>query len=143
MYQVNKPEIEHTLRYLEEVLPVLQGIAEQEDPFADRLLRFAAERAVHVSIEAVVDVGNLLIDGFIMRDPGSYVDIIDILQDERVIPDDVAADLREWVAFRRPLIQGYKRVDANALLALIRTSLTGLKLFPGYVRKYLQQELGS
>ena len=26
-----------------------------------------------------------MIDGFIMRDPGSYEDIIDILMDERVI----------------------------------------------------------
>ena len=33
----------------------------------------------------MMDVGNLMIDGFIMRDPGSYEDIIDILIDEKVI----------------------------------------------------------
>ncbi|GAA3319942.1 hypothetical protein GCM10020331_028930 [Ectobacillus funiculus] len=30
-----------------------------------------------------LDVGNAIIDGFIMRDPGSYEDIIDILVDEK------------------------------------------------------------
>ena len=35
-------------------------------------------------MESMMDVGNLMIDGFIMRDPGSYEDIIDILVDEKL-----------------------------------------------------------
>ena len=31
-----------------------------------------------------------MIDGFIMRDPGSYEDIIDIMEDERVITTEMA-----------------------------------------------------
>ena len=45
----------------------------------------ALERIVHLLIENVLDVGNAMIDGFIMRDPGSYDDIIDILVDEKVV----------------------------------------------------------
>ena len=36
-------------------------------------------------IESIIDVGNTMIDGFIMRDPGGYEDIIDIMEDEKVI----------------------------------------------------------
>lgn len=36
-----------------------------------------------------------MIDGFIMRDPGSYEDIIDILVDERVIPKDTKLPIRD------------------------------------------------
>ena len=31
-------------------------------------------------IESSVDIGNMIIDGFILRDPGNYKDVIDILE---------------------------------------------------------------
>ena len=52
-----------------------------------RFTQLALERMVQISIDSVLDVGNAMIDGFIMRDPGSYEDIIDILLDEKVITE--------------------------------------------------------
>ena len=31
-------------------------------------------------IESSVDIGNMIIDAFILRDPGNYKDVIDILE---------------------------------------------------------------
>ena len=47
--------------------------------------KLALERVNYLLIESIIDVGNSMIDGFIMRDPGSYEDIIDILVDEKVM----------------------------------------------------------
>src|SRR5699024_8810123 len=44
----------------------------------------ALERASHMLIEAVVDVGNMIIDGIVLRDPGSYQDVMDIMETEGV-----------------------------------------------------------
>lgn len=44
----------------------------------------------------MLDVGNAVIDGFIMRDPGSYEDIIDILQDEKVISEEKAMQFKRF-----------------------------------------------
>ncbi|MCG6197821.1 DUF86 domain-containing protein, partial [Anoxybacillus sp. LAT_38] len=68
-----------------------------ENVLADDVAEAAMERALHLSIEAVIDVGNALIDGFIMRDPGSYSDIVEILRDERVISDEQARVLTDVV----------------------------------------------
>ena len=41
-----------------------------------------------------------MIDGFIMRDPGSYDDIIDILEDEKVIQSEQAIPLKAFISLR-------------------------------------------
>ena len=42
-----------------------------------------------------------MIDGFIMRDPGSYEDIIDIMEDERVITTEMAVPLKKVIELRK------------------------------------------
>ncbi len=63
----------------------------------DRNPFFALERIAHVIIESIIDVGNSMIDGFIMRDPGSYEDIIDIMEDEKVITAEMADPLKHVI----------------------------------------------
>ncbi|HLR71218.1 MAG TPA: HepT-like ribonuclease domain-containing protein, partial [Pseudogracilibacillus sp.] len=87
MYFVDRSRIEKTLAYMEDVLNELKNV--RISSFSEKL---GLERIVHVLIESVLDVGNMMIDGFIMRDPGSYEDIIDILVDEEVIPAEDEAD---------------------------------------------------
>ncbi len=82
------------------------------DGLNSQLLNKALERLVHIAIEAITDIGNLLIDTLIMRDPASYADIVDILEDERVISTDVAGALRPMVEFRRMLMQDYTSAHA-------------------------------
>ena len=57
------------------------------------------ERITHNTIESFMDVGNLIIDGFIMRDPGSYDDIIDILIDEKVIASEMEKPFKELFSY--------------------------------------------
>ena len=54
----------------------------------------ALERIVHLLVECILDTGNDMIDGFIMRDPGSYDDIMDILVDEKVVPEGEGSQLK-------------------------------------------------
>lgn len=97
----------------------------------------AVERMAHLMIESIIDVGNALIDGFIMRDPGSYEDIIDILEDEKVITNEVAPTFREFVKYRKPLVRDFTEVDVQEVFQFIkekRDYLSGLSLA---VREYL------
>ena len=42
-----------------------------------------------------------MIDGFIMRDPGSYEDIIDILIDEKVIANEKEKPFKELISYAK------------------------------------------
>ncbi|EZP75482.1 hypothetical protein H839_15317 [Parageobacillus genomosp. 1] len=138
MYFVDRNKIEETLRYMEKMLCIYKEKAEWDD----ELSRLALERIAHLVIEAILDVGNAMIDGFIMRDPGSYEDIIDILTDEKVITEEDAKALKAIIAHRKMLVHHYTNVDHKKLLEDMRKYFAALQAYPVAVRTYLENELG-
>ncbi|PEL95569.1 DUF86 domain-containing protein, partial [Bacillus pseudomycoides] len=99
MYFVDRKKIEQMLVILERATNTFQEkkIYETEFEF------YALERIAHLMIDCVLDVGNAMIDRFIMRDPGSYEDIIDILMDERVISAEEGQGMKEIILLRKML----------------------------------------
>jgi len=68
MFFVDREKIEDTLTFLEGQI----NIFNQLDQIENQVQKAALERVAQMMLESVIDVGNSLIDGFIMRDPGSY-----------------------------------------------------------------------
>ena len=137
MYFVDRSKIENTLLYLDQILEQLKN--HQATSFTDKL---SLERMVHVSIESMLDVGNMMSDGFIMRDPGSYDDIIDILVDEKVLPQDEEGAYKMFVSLRKMLVSEYTKVNHNALLEAIHGYHPVWSQFSSRIRTYLNNELG-
>jgi uncharacterized protein YutE (UPF0331/DUF86 family) len=102
----------------------------------------AYERMVHLIIDSVLDVGNAMIDGFIMRDPGSYDDIIDILMDEKVISNEVGSQLKKLIPLRKHLLQDYTETIIDKMVATMNETIQSIKSFPIDVNSYLTKELG-
>ncbi|PAD38732.1 DUF86 domain-containing protein [Terribacillus sp. 7520-G] len=134
MYFVDKRKIEEVLTYMEELLaaeiPSGEGISE----------KLAAERRAQLLIEGILDTGNSVIDGFIMRDPGSYDDIIDILADEQVIEEDTAPAFKEIIALRKMLTGDYLHVDHKKLAETMEEYKGLLGHYVEWVRAYLVNE---
>ncbi|QPA30550.1 type VII toxin-antitoxin system HepT family RNase toxin [Thermaerobacillus caldiproteolyticus] len=138
MYFVDRNKIEKTLRYMETLLRVYK----QQTSWEGELAQLALERTIHLLIEAVLDVGNAMIDGFIMRDPGSYEDIIDILTDEKVITEHDAKGLKAIISYRKMLVQQYTDVHHSQLLETVNEHFSALQSYPMAIRTYLENELG-
>lgn len=138
MYFVNREEIENLLLYVEELIPQLQ-----QAKATSTTERLALERATHMSIEVIIDVGNKMIDGFIMRDPGSYHDIIDILMDENVLPYEEEDLYKRIVDMRKIVVREYTTVSHEALLNEWAACIDALREFPERIRHYLNAELGN
>ncbi|MGG1574175.1 DUF86 domain-containing protein [Fictibacillus sp. NRS-1165] len=138
MYFVDRKKIEHHLEYLEFLLEQAKKLAGKESD-AEKL---ALERAAHVIIESMIDVGNSMIDGFIMRDPGSYEDILDILEDEKVISAENAERLKKVIALRKMLVQQFASVSHKEISEVLIENAGSIESFPSDVRRYIEQELG-
>lgn len=89
----------------------------------------ALERICQMMIESVLDVGNSIIDGFIMRDPGSYEDIIDILIDEKVVTALTGESLKLLIQHRKILVQDYLEISHEKLKEEFSQHLHELELF--------------
>ncbi|MEI3611633.1 DUF86 domain-containing protein [Pseudogracilibacillus sp. SO30301A] len=137
MYFVNRSEIEQILTYMDSLL---QEINDKQ--YASLIEKLGLERLSHTIIESILDVGNLMIDGFIMRDPGSYHDIIDILVDEKVITEQDEASYKAIIDLRQMLVQEYLNIDHKRIKEVLFTNKDVLKQFSHHIRTYLDNELG-
>ena len=137
MYFVDRKKIESTLLYMEGLMQEYQN-----HDFESLLEKLSLERITHMTIEAVIDVGNMMIDGFIMRDPGSYEDIIDILTDEKVIPESHQEPFKNFIKLRKMLIQDYLEIEHPVIEKSWKNTQEVLETFPSSVRRYLDEELG-
>lgn len=138
LYFVDRDLIEDKLQFIENQISVLQ----YTNKWDTAIEKAALERVCHTIIEGILDVGNAMIDGFIMRDPGSYEDIIDILEDEKVIAKEMSKSLKTVVNFRKNLVQHYTNIDHLDLITSFVEEIPYLIQFAPNIRDYLTNELG-
>lgn len=138
MYFVNRSEIEAILSNMDDLLTEVK----EQKTFSLPLQQLGLERLIHVLIESILDVGNMMIDGFIMRDPGSYHDIIDILIDEKVLPSEEEKQYKEFIDLRQMIVQNYLAIDQEKLQEVFFSSKDTLSTFSARIREYLENELG-
>ncbi|MDJ1156627.1 DUF86 domain-containing protein [Macrococcus caseolyticus] len=131
MYFVDREELTLKLAYINQLSQVLE---ESEG--------YALERIAHMLIESVVDVGNMIIDGFIMRDPGSYKDVLDILEMEQVIPAQDAQMMRNTLYLRQWFVRDYINIDYNEVKRVFMENIASYKQFKANVDAFIENELG-
>jgi uncharacterized protein YutE (UPF0331/DUF86 family) len=137
MYFVDRKKVEVTLQFVENLLKEYKEL--KIESFHEKL---ALERLTQLLIESIIDVGNMMIDGFIMRDPGSYEDIIDILEDERVIPESESHSYKEVIGLRKMLVKDYLHIDHEKLKLVLDGRYSELIQFTTRIREYLNNEIG-
>ncbi|MFS0576532.1 DUF86 domain-containing protein [Sporosarcina sp. 179-K 3D1 HS] len=139
MYFIDRKRISGTLEKMESVLILYKS---GNGWVEDEIHTLALERIAHVIIESIIDVGNSMIDGFIMRDPGSYEDIIDIMEDEQVITNEMAQPLKQVIDLRKMIVREFTEVDHRKIDGVLTVTIESLQEFPSRVLHYLENELG-
>ncbi|MDX8044740.1 DUF86 domain-containing protein [Gracilibacillus sp. S3-1-1] len=137
MYFVDMRKMNEILDYFDQTLALVK-----DSQFQTPIEHFALERISHVLIESMIDIGNMMIDGFIMRDPGSYVDIIHILVDEKVIPAEENDGYEAVINMRKMLVQNFRQIDHDHVSKVIEENMPILARFSSNIRAYLASEMG-
>jgi uncharacterized protein YutE (UPF0331/DUF86 family) len=139
IYHVNVASIRSRLACLPEIA---QALSSSTVAWSGGLIEgLAQERALHLAAEVVTDVGHTLIDGFVMRDASSYEDIVDIIEEEKVIIPSIASPLRQLVLLRKALVQEYDSWPRRELHPLTAELPRVLLSFHDQVEAYLREEL--
>lgn len=139
VYYVNYDQIRLRQRFLSELAEAAEEL-DRTWTNGNVLQAYAQERILHLAIEAVTDIGSLLIDGFMMRDAGSYEDIIDILRGEEVVDAPLAGLLSELVRERKRLVQDYLRLDRAAKHPGLSSLPEALRAFSGQVDRFIDRQ---
>ena len=129
MYFVDKEVLLGRLGYID-------GLTEEYG----RTEGLALERASQMLIEAVVDVGNMIIDGFILRDPGSYQDVMDIMETEGVIPREDNERFKTTFKWRVELTRNYTSIDRAGMKRDFKENLSAYRNFKKNVYAFFENE---
>ncbi|EKU48021.1 DUF86 domain-containing protein [Staphylococcus massiliensis] len=131
MYFVNKEQLSTKLNYLYQLT---------EDYSSQRDNKYAFERIAHMLIEISVDIGNMIIDGFILRDPGNYKDVIDILELEGVISKETQQAINRTVEVRKQFVHDIVALNVDELKPLFDEALPKYRQFIDEVMNFLKNE---
>lgn len=131
VYFVDKIQLETKLKYLKQLT---------EDYETVKSNHYAFERVAQMLIESSVDIGNMIIDAFILRDPGNYKDVIDILELEGAISKETQHALHETIDVRRQFVHYYDTLDIAQLIPLFDQTVPFYEQFIEEVLQFLENE---
>lgn len=131
MYFVNKEQLNTKLNYLQQLI---QDYPNNKDN------HYAFERIAQMFIESAVDIGNMIIDGFILRDPGNYKDVIDILALEKVISKETQHQINQTVDVRKQFVHYYDELHTNTLIPIFDEALPFYQNYIDEVIRFLENE---
>ena len=122
MYFVDKDKLALKIKYLNQLIKNYE---------TNKSNHYAFERIAQMLIESSVDIGNMIIDAFILRDPGNYKDVIDILELEGVI-----SNYRFWKR-RLFIMKNYKGylIDLDGTMYMGTAEIDGAAQFIDYLNK--------
>lgn len=124
-------KLEQTLRKLKELSSISWDEYKKNEALQDR-----AERNLQLAAQACIDIGSHIIADREYRTPSSYSDIFNVLQEEGLLPKELAEKMKRIAGFRNILVHDYLDIDPKIVHACLG-QLNDFKEFAEYIVKIL------
>jgi len=108
-----------------------------EDLRKNYTLRGAVLHYLQLSIECVIDIGELLISELKLRKPEEAREVIKILAENKIIPDDFAERFAPVASFRNILVHEYAGVDLNKVYSHLRNDLEDFDFYAKCIASFI------
>ena len=110
-----------------------------QDINEDFTLSGAIERYLEVSLECVLDIGEMVISKAGFRKPETYKEIIEILGEEGILPDEFAERFAEAAKLRNILVHMYAEIDIEQIYEILQNNLDDFNDFARYIARYIEK----
>ncbi|MBI5298836.1 MAG: DUF86 domain-containing protein [Deltaproteobacteria bacterium] len=127
-------EMEASLVYLHSK----KGI-EEKSLIANIEERFAVERAFHLAIQNLIDIGGHILASLNINNVETYADIPARLAEVGILPDKLAKKLANMARFRNILVHEYIKVESRKLVSFLKNNLNDFDAFARAILKYLKK----
>jgi uncharacterized protein YutE (UPF0331/DUF86 family) len=113
------------------------GLRTHEQFVSDYRLYGLAERYLHLSIECLLDICNMLVSGLGLRKPERYQQAVDTLAEAGVLSQELVHRLSGVAGFRNILVHEYLDIDRGLVYQYLQEGLGDLELFAQEVVRFL------
>lgn len=139
---VDRDVFQRRLARLEELLALLRRLAEvpEKQYLSDQGLQAQAERWLHLASECALDLAHHLIADRGWRQPDSYRDAMEILEEHGLLGAELSERMRGWAGLRNVLVHLYLEVDQARIREILMSDLDDLESFAGAVSSFLDED---
>lgn len=123
--------------YLEKLKDEVESPGDLEKDYGKEAL---AERLFQVALEAVLDIGRMIISEENLERPSDNDAIFEILKKAKIISEDFSKRAFGMGRFRNILVHGYMIIDEKKVFENLQ-NLNLFKEFAEFVAKYLEKKI--
>ena len=105
--------------------------------------RWQVERGLQIAIQNLLDIGSHILSSLGKNRCETYVDIIDGLATEGVIPTEFSQKIRGMAGLRNILVHDYLEVDIGSLYQILQTQLEDFEAYIRVITEYVEKEESS
>lgn len=99
-----------------------------------------AERLIHVTIEAMLDIGSHIIAEESLGEPLEYRDIFVILTKAGILPKKLEKQFVSLAGLRNRIVHLYDEIDHELLHKAMQTEIDDFEIFTEVVLKFLNRK---
>jgi uncharacterized protein YutE (UPF0331/DUF86 family) len=104
----------------------------RENPTLDKYRRSwkdkdSAERNLQKVIEAIIDLGKMLIADKKLREPSNNREVFQILEEEGLFPSELMPLSDKMIGMRNVLVHSYNRIDDSIIYGVLKKNLSDIK----------------
>ena len=104
----------------------------RENPTLDKYRRSwkdkdSAERNLQKVIEAIIDLGKMLISDKKLREPSNNREVFQILEEEGLFPSELMLLIDKMIGMRNVLVHSYNRIDDLIIYGVLKKNLSDIK----------------
>lgn len=105
----------------------------------DMIKYWGIERGLHISIECIIDISNIIVSYLDIEKPDTYRETILNLGKESILPAQFAKQIANMVSFRNILVHDYMKIDEDIIIDIMQNHLDDFALFINYITKWISR----
>lgn len=97
--------------------------------------RDAAERNIQKIIEAIIDIGKIIINSKNLRVPSNNKEVFEILEENDLFPSTFMYVINSMIGMRNIIVHSYDRVDDEVVYGVIRRNIGDIENIADFFKK--------
>jgi len=98
------------------------------------------ERYLHLAIEEVLDIANHIVSFKQWREPTGYRDLLLILAEKEILPENQLHVFQNMASFRNMLVHRYEMIDTNLVFGIFSKHLPDFDLYISLISQWVQKD---
>lgn len=101
----------------------------------DQTLRGAIERYLYLLCQTTIDFAEALISHLNLRRPSTYGEIFEILNEQKIISQEITLKMKKMTGFRNILTHAYGEINLDIVLEVLKKDIGDFLLFIGEAKE--------